>query len=96
MLVGFGAERADFWHSGRVELVMPAPSRCLLLALVVAGCATQREQRLSSAGARERPTDEACEPRGKRPTPTSEWACAYWHWNGVRYVWVEGNWQERP
>jgi hypothetical protein len=65
----------------------------LLLLLCLAGCATQREQRISSAEARERPTDEACEPKGKPPAPRSVWACGYWHWDAVRYVWVDGRWQ---
>jgi hypothetical protein len=80
----------------RVEL---APLRhvwfCLGVALTASSCATQREQRLSSAESRDRPTDERCEPQGKPPTPTAEWACPYWHWNGVKYVWVEGNWEKR-
>jgi len=59
----------------------------------LAGCATQREQRLSSAEARERPTDDRCVARGKPPAPDAEWACGYWHWDGVRYVWVDGRWQ---
>lgn len=62
-----------------------------LLGLVA--CATQREQRISSAEARERPTDEACEPKGKPPAADSAWACGYWHWDGVRYVWIAGRWQ---
>ena len=57
-----------------------APFVCLLGAFAsvvvgtLGGCATQREQRLSSAEARERPTDEKCEPKGKparRPSPTA-------------------------
>jgi len=70
-----------------------ARALCLLAAL--ASCATQREQRLSSAEARERPSDEACEPKGSPPGPDFRWACGYWHWEAVRYVWVEGRWQ-RP
>lgn len=72
---------------------------CLLcgVATVIVGtlgaCATQREQRLSSAEARERPTDEKCEPKGKPPLPGAVWACGYWHWDGVRNVWVDGRWQ---
>ena len=64
--------------------------------LLVAACATQREQRLSSAEARERPTDEPCDQsraRGKQPSPRHEWACGYWHWDSVRYVWVDGHWE---
>jgi hypothetical protein len=60
------------------------------------GCATQREQRLSSAEARERPTDEKCEPKGKPPAAGAVWACGYWHWDGVRNVWVDGRWQLPP
>jgi hypothetical protein len=71
--------------------------RLMLLALLsLAGCATQREQRSSSAEARERPTDEACEPKGKPPAPRAQWACGYWHWDGVRHVWVDGRWQLPP
>jgi hypothetical protein len=74
------------------------PSRpSLALALVLSGtfwaCATQREQRISSAEARERPSDEPCEPKGAPKVPGSVWACGYWHWDAVRYVWVEGHWQ---
>lgn len=71
--------------------------RLLLLPLaVLASCATQREQRVSSAEARERPSDEACEPKGQPPAPGFQWACGYWHWEAVRYVWVEGQWQAPP
>ncbi|HVY30500.1 MAG TPA: YXWGXW repeat-containing protein [Polyangiaceae bacterium] len=74
---------------------MRATSLLLLCtALVGAGaCATQREQRLSSAEVRERPTDEPCEPKGKPPKPGAVWACGYWHWDSVHYVWVDGRWQ---
>jgi hypothetical protein len=65
----------------------------LLLLLCSLGCATQREQRISSAEARERPSDERCEPKGKPPAPGAVWACGYWHWDAVRYVWVDGRWQ---
>ena len=72
------------------------PRAPLLLFLALAGCATQREQRLSSAEARERPSDEPCEPKGKPPRSGARWACGYWHWDGVRYVWLEGRWQAPP
>lgn len=64
---------------------------CAILGL--GGCATQREQRASSAEARERPTDEPCEPQGKAPSERHVWACGYWHWDAVRYVWIEGRWE---
>jgi hypothetical protein len=65
-----------------------------LSALGAAGCATQREQRVSSAEARERPTDETCDqPRGNPPSPEHVWACGYWHWDSVRYAWVDGHWE---
>jgi len=70
-----------------------------LVALLVAGffgCATQREQRISSAEARERPSDEPCTPKGKPPGPRAIWSCGYWHWDGVRYVSVDGSWQYPP
>ena len=57
------------------------------------GCATQREQRISSADARERPSDEDCQPKGTSPAEGWVWACGYWHWDSVRYVWIEGKWQ---
>jgi len=59
----------------------------------IAGCATQREQRVSSAEARERPSDDACVPKGQPPGAGYRWACGYWHWQAVRYVWVEGEWR---
>lgn len=65
----------------------------LALCGCVVGCATQREQRVSSAEARERPSDETCEPKGQAPAPGWQWACGYWHWDAVRYVWVEGEWR---
>lgn len=72
---------------------MRHPSLTLALVCLLGACATQREQRVSSAEARERPSDEACEPKGKPPAPGALWACGYWHWDSVRYVWVEGHWQ---
>jgi hypothetical protein len=84
--------RFESWHN------LPEFMRRLALCLLplLAGCATQREQRLSSAEARERPRDEACEPKGKPPAPSARWACGYWHWDRVRYVWIEGRWQLGP
>jgi hypothetical protein len=79
------------------RLLQLPPARRAAIAIALLGalgaCATQREQRISSADARERPTDETCEPKGKPPAPGSVWACGYWHWDGVRYVWVDGQWQ---
>ena len=63
------------------------------VALLLSACATQREQRISSAEARSRPSDVACEPHGHPPKADAVWACGYWHWEGVRYVWIEGSWQ---
>ena len=68
-------------------------ARLTVLLVLELGCATQREQRITSAEARERPSDERCEPKGKPPGPGARWACGYWHWEAVRYVWVEGHWQ---
>jgi hypothetical protein len=65
----------------------------LSLALGSSACATQREQRVSSAEARERPSDEACQPQGRSPSDRHVWGCGYWHWDSVRYVWVEGRWE---
>jgi len=65
----------------------------ILPLMLQSACATQREQRLSSAEARERPTDDPCEPKGKPPVPDAVWSCGYWHWDSVRYVWVDGRWQ---
>jgi hypothetical protein len=65
----------------------------LLTSVLTLACATQREQRVSSADARERPSDEVCEPKGPPPKPGWLWACGYWHWEAVRYVWVEGAWR---
>jgi hypothetical protein len=73
-----------------------SPARlCLFVAVMALSCATQREQRVSAADARERPSDAGCEPVGAPPAPDMVWACGYWHWDAVRYVWVEGSWQ-RP
>jgi len=74
---------------------MRSRSSLLLVLFWLSACATQREQRISSADARERPSDEACEPKGKPPVPGFVWACGYWHWDGVRYVWIDGRWQAR-
>lgn len=76
------------------SLLLPVScAAAFALGELVSGCATQREQRISSAEARERPTDEACEPKGQPPKPGWIWACGYWHWDGVRYAWVEGEWR---
>ncbi|MEO8901793.1 MAG: YXWGXW repeat-containing protein [Polyangiaceae bacterium] len=32
----------------------------------------------------------------KPPKPGSEWHKGYWHWDGVRYVWERGHWQDSP
>jgi len=87
--------RAKIWHNPRV---IAPPRVAFLLAstltsVALGACATQREQRVSSAEARERPSDDACEPKGQPPKPGWRWACGYWHWDAVRYVWVEGEWR---
>jgi hypothetical protein len=69
------------------------PTYLALLLILLTACATQREQRISSAEARERPTDEPCEPKGKPPVAGAVWSCGYWHWDSVRYLWVDGRWQ---
>jgi hypothetical protein len=30
----------------------------------------------------------------KPPTPGSVWVHGYWHWDGVRYVWQRGHWEQ--
>jgi hypothetical protein len=86
-----GERREKIWHNPRV-IVSPRVAFLLSSALTLA-CATQREQRLSSAEARERPSDDVCVPKGRPPKPGWVWACGYWHWETVRYVWVEGEWR---
>ncbi|HKO49885.1 MAG TPA: YXWGXW repeat-containing protein [Polyangiaceae bacterium] len=34
--------------------------------------------------------DEAPE----KPKPDATWVRGYWHWDGVRYVWQRGRWQD--
>jgi len=29
-----------------------------------------------------------------KPKPGATWVHGYWHWDGVRYVWQRGRWQE--
>lgn len=36
-------------------------------------------------------------PRGAPPFADAAWVPGYWHWDGVRYVWVAGHWEKaRP
>ena len=87
-----GERRAKICHNLRV--ILSSRVALLLASLVtLVACATQREQRVSSAEARERPSDDACDPKGQPPKPGWVWACGYWHWEAVRYVWVEGEWR---
>ncbi len=65
----------------------------LPLAEGLLACATQREQRPNAAEARSRPSDEPCVPKGTAPFAGAIWTCGYWHWDQVRYVWVDGRWQ---
>lgn len=81
---------AESWHSRGVRMRRDYFALALML---LSACATQREQRISSAEARERPTDEPCEPKGKPPVPGAVWSCGYWHWDSVRYLWIDGRWQ---
>jgi hypothetical protein len=74
---------------------MPKLLLALILPMSLLGCATQREQRVSSAEARQRPSDEPCEPKGAPPKPNAVWQCGYWHWDSVRYVWIDGRWMLR-
>jgi len=34
-------------------------------------------------------------PRPPRPSRDYVWLEGYWHWNGVRYGWVPGSWENR-
>jgi len=71
-------------------------TRCFVPILsLLLSCATQRERRVSTAEARERPSDESCEEQGVAPFPGAVWACGYWHWDSVRYVRVPGRWERR-
>jgi hypothetical protein len=91
--MGLGAKG----HAAKKSGIVGAMRFCLgVVSFLLAACATQREQRLSSADARDRPSDEACEAKGKPSVAGAHWACGYWHWDGVRYVWVDGRWQAPP
>ncbi len=36
-------------------------------------------------------------PRGAAPSADAAWVPGYWHWDGVRYVWIAGHWErEHP
>ena len=90
-----GERRAKICHNPRVIQSQRVAFwlASSLTAATLGACATQREQRISSAEARERPSDDACEPKGQPPKPGWVWACGYWHWDSVRYVWVDGRWE---
>lgn len=35
-------------------------------------------------------------PPGDPPSADAVWVSGYWHWDGVRHVWIAGRWEERP
>jgi hypothetical protein len=85
----------------------------LLLSLLLSGCVAGVERRpTSSEAASGAPPVETERSAGQvmaetqvapRDTPGAapgegyEWVLGYWHWDGVRYVWVPGHWERtRP
>jgi hypothetical protein len=38
------------------------------------------------------PADSEAPP--DKPKPGATWVRGYWHWDGVRYVWQRGRWQD--
>ncbi|MEI9951933.1 MAG: YXWGXW repeat-containing protein [Pseudomonadota bacterium] len=39
-------------------------------------------------------TPEDGEAPPEKPKPGATWVRGYWHWDGVRYVWQRGRWQD--
>lgn len=71
-----------------------------ILALALsAGCTATKEPRpvqtaIYVASPPPSPLDEI--PSGQA-RPDMVWVAGYWHWNGVRYVWIPGHWEpQRP
>ena len=36
------------------------------------------------------------EARSAPPSATAAWVSGYWHWEGARYVWIPGHWENAP
>lgn len=69
----------------------------LVLGLLV-GCSAARntgEGRLIYVAAP--PPEPLPEAKSGPTSPEMIWVAGYWHWNGVRYVWIPGHWESpRP
>ncbi len=42
------------------------------------------------------PPAPIAETRSAPPSATAAWVSGYWHWEGARYVWIPGHWENAP
>jgi hypothetical protein len=42
------------------------------------------------------PPAPIAESRSAPPSATAAWVSGYWHWEGARYVWIPGHWENAP
>jgi hypothetical protein len=42
------------------------------------------------------PPAPIAEVRSAPPSATASWVSGYWHWEGARYVWIPGHWENAP
>ena len=69
----------------------------VLSMLVQSGCVAtveERSPRVAYVGGP--PPQPLLEPQGAPSSPGMVWVDGYWHWNGVKYLWIPGHWENPP
>jgi YXWGXW repeat-containing protein len=81
--------------------VAPTPSSTPLVLLLclsaAAGCVVGVQVPLTQAEASQGPPparEPSSDPDTARAPVARVWVDGYWHYDGVRYVWIAGRWQD--
>jgi hypothetical protein len=70
----------------------------LLLAATLSGCVVEQPRPVVEVVAPRPPPPPRYEiaPPPSRPAEIVEWRPGHWHWDGREYVWIAGEYIERP
>jgi len=71
---------------------------CLVLstALLSSACIQTPPHRAEILYVAIPPPPDPAEVEGGAPSPSYVWVTGRYEWNGVEYVWLPGQWEERP
>jgi hypothetical protein len=86
----FGGRRSS-------KLAIPLLMMSLLIASANVACvATATSAPARGVVVNGPPPAPIAEQRSAPPSANSAWVNGYWHWEGARYVWIPGHWENAP